>query len=610
MYNLIIMKYALPSWVILFLLFLQCLKSYTQDRGVMQVQVSIDDTITTLYQQSHALLIGVSNYTNGLRSLPGVAGDIQEIKSLLEKNGFSTQVVMNPDHIDLTNTYNDFIARFGQFENSRLLFYFAGHGYTKKIHGNDIGYLLPSDCPNPEVNLGGFQTCAMPMGIIELFAQQIQSKHALFLFDACFSGAVFTQSRGIPGIITYKTTLPVRQFITSGSAEETVPDISIFRQQLIKAIEGEADLNKDGYITGTELGEFLQNAVVEYSKNSQHPQYGKIRDSNLDKGDFVFVLKSSNSITAALPNTDIKKEQAIVHTGKLEITSQVPGYIYLDGKYIKYLNEDIVLPLNDLTEGPHTIKFSGNETEEKTIDILPGKTVNLTFETKKKRAIVSDNFDMIFVEGGTFFMGSDKGGRIESPVHPVTLDGFYIGQYEVTQTQWQDVMGYNPSQFNDCFNCPVENVSWDNVQEFLAKLNKKTGKNYRLPTEAEWEFAAIGGSAGKGYEYSGSNDPDEVAWYVSTSNDKTHPVGQKKTNELGIYDMSGNVWEWCNDYFEKDYYSVSHSKNPKGPSKTSNRVLRGGSRDCAQFQIRTRNRGRTFSFDKGSYYGFRICLSE
>jgi formylglycine-generating enzyme required for sulfatase activity len=604
------MKSKSPFWVIIILIFLHCLQSYAQDRGIMQVQVTIDDTTTILYQQSHALLIGVSNYTNGLRSLPGVAGDIQEIKSTLEKNGFSTQVKMNPDHIELTNAYNDFIANFGQVENSRLLFYFAGHGYTKKIHGNDIGYLLPSDCPNPEENPGGFQTCAMPMGVIELFAQQIQSKHALFLFDACFSGAVFTQSRGVPSIITYKTTLPVRQFITSGSADETVPDISIFRRQLIIALEGDADLNKDSYVTGTELGEFLQNTVVEYSRNSQHPQYGKIRDPNLNKGDFVFVLKSLKNIAVIVPEPDIKKEQTPVHTGKLELTSQVPGYIYLDGKYIKYVNENVVLPLNDLTEGQHTIKISGDETEEKTIDILPGKTVNLTFEKKNKRAVVSDNFDMIFVEGGTFLMGSDKGGRIESPVHPVTLDGFYIGQYEVTQTQWQDVMGYNPSQFNDCFNCPVENVSWDNVQEFLAKLNKQTGKNYRLPTEAEWEFAAIGGSAGKGYEYSGSNDPDEVAWYVSTSNDKIHPVGQKKSNELGIYDMSGNVWEWCNDYFEKDYYSVGRSKNPKGPTKASYRVLRGGSRDCNQVRIRTRNRGWNSPYDKSSYYGFRICLSE
>lgn len=151
------------------------------------------------------------------------------------------------------------------------------------------------NCPIPETDLAGFQTRAMPMGSIELFAQQIQSKHALFLFDACFSGAIFSTSRDIPGIINYKTTQPVRQFITSGTADETVPDKSIFCQQFIAALNGEADLNKDSFITGTELGDFLQTTVTNYSRNSLHPQFGKIRDPNLDKGDFVFLYNSEGS---------------------------------------------------------------------------------------------------------------------------------------------------------------------------------------------------------------------------------------------------------------------------------------------------------------------------
>ena len=188
-------------------------------------------------------------------------------------------------------------------------------------------------------------------------------------------------------------------------------------------------------------------------------------------------------------------------------------------------------------------------------------------------------YNMVWVEGGTFRMGatSEQGSDAysdEKPVHSVTLSSFYIGKTEVTQALWKAVMGSNPSNFRGD-NLPVECVSWNDCQAFIRKLNALTGQNFRLPTEAEWEFACRGGNNSRGYKYSGSNYIDNVAWYDGNSGDKTLPVGTKAPNELGIYDMSGNVWEWCADWCGD--YSSGAQTNPKGPYEGSNRVYRGGS---------------------------------
>ena len=187
-------------------------------------------------------------------------------------------------------------------------------------------------------------------------------------------------------------------------------------------------------------------------------------------------------------------------------------------------------------------------------------------------------YNMVWVEGGTFRMGatSEQGSEIsdEKPVHRDALSGYYNGKTEVTQALWQAVMGSNPSYFEGD-DLPVEQVSWDDCQEFIRKLNSLTGQNFRLPTEAEWEFACRGGNNSRGYKYSGSNYIDNVAWYDGNSGDKTHPVATKSPNELGIYDMSGNVWEWCADWYGD--YSSGRQTNPKGPYGGSGHVNRGGS---------------------------------
>ena len=224
------------------------------------------------------------------------------------------------------------------------------------------------------------------------------------------------------------------------------------------------------------------------------------------------------------------------------------------------------------------------------------------------------NLKMIAVKGGTFTMGctEEQGNDCyddEKPNHTVTVSDFYIGKYEVTQAQWETIMKINPSYFMGDKNLPVERVTLDTIQIFISKLNALTGKQYRLPTEAEWEYAARGGVKSKGYKYSGSDTLKNVAWYSENSERITHPVCSKQANELGIHDMSGNVWEYCNDWYSDTYYSVSTKNNPTGPESDSSRVVRGGSwnYDAEYCRVSVRNYYHTDS--RNVSIGFRLACS-
>ena len=202
--------------------------------------------------------------------------------------------------------------------------------------------------------------------------------------------------------------------------------------------------------------------------------------------------------------------------------------------------------------------------------------------------------EMIWVEGGTFTMGcTDEQGNDcfddEKPTHEVALSGFYIGKYVVTQKEWVAAMGTNPSYVQSTGdNIPVHCISWDHVQEYIVRLNAATGKHYRLPTEAEWEYAARGGNKSKGYKYSGSNNLDEVGWYTGNTSARINPVGEKKPNELGIYDMSGNLYEWCNDWYGR--YTGTPQTNPIGATAGIHRVLRGGCFNSKEIYMRISHR--------------------
>ncbi len=231
---------------------------------------------------------------------------------------------------------------------------------------------------------------------------------------------------------------------------------------------------------------------------------------------------------------------------------------------------------------------------------------------KKIEAASETEDGMLLIKGGCFDMGDifDTGSLDEKPVHTVCVGDFYLGKTEVTQKQWADIMGDNPSKF-ECGDCPVERVSWNAAQDFIEKLNEKTSMHYRLPTEAEWEYAARSG--GWKEEWVGTNSESGIgqyAWYGYTAEGRTHSVGGKTPNGLGLYDMMGNVWEWCSDWYGKEYYQNSPSKEPQGPEEGTSRVLRGGGWRSKAKALRSvdRNDFKPTS-KKFSDIGFRLARS-
>jgi len=327
---------------------------------------------------------------------------------------------------------------------------------------------------------------------------------------------------------------------------------------------------------------------------------------------------STNTVTTITTTTAIAGGR-ITNAGTPTYTER--GVCYATTKNPTIANQKIAI------KGAGTGNFTAN---------LTGLSTNTTYYVRayvvheegliygEQVSFTTPFIEMVAVQGGTFIMGCSSEqdevecDDIEKPSHIVTVGSFSIGKYPVTQKQWKTIMGTDVRQQRDKANkdfpidgegdeYPMYYVSWNEVQEFISKLNERTGKQYRLPTEAEWEFAARGGNSRRGYIYSGSNQIDDVAWYTGNST-RTHPVGTKAPNELGIYDMSGYVWEWCSDWYGA--YTATAKTNPTGPDKGSSRVLRGGSWCCDAQYCRVSDRYYLTPDNRGNYIGFRLVLVQ
>ena len=411
----------------------------------------------------------------------------------------------------------------------------------------------------------------------------------------------------------------------------------------------------DAYSSSFDLGKekmtkevALVSALAHLSLSCATPGVGlyvndqfKANDSwngELMPGDYLIEARKEGHYTQKQSVTLAAKEKKTItipaltaRTGNLDVNYKpINCEVFLDGTRLG-TSPDM---FKNIIMGKHKIKISkaGYTPKEVTIDVSEGQTATLTgslekvaFDGNNKTFTVKGvTFTMVAVEGGTFMMGatSEQGSDAhygEKPVHQVTLSSYYIGQTEVTQALWKAVMGTTISEQRDKVgtswslygegdNFPMYYISWDDCQTFVSKLNQLTGKRFRLPTEAEWEYACRGGKKSRGYKYSGSNTIDDVAWYTSNSKRKTHPVATKSPNELGIYDMSGNVYEWCQDWYGS--YSSAAQTNPTGASSGSVRVHRGGGWfNYAKF-CRSSDRNGYLPDYRSSNLGLRLVLSE
>jgi hypothetical protein len=306
-----------------------------------------------LYENSYALIIGNSNYKYW-DVLNGVKSDVVAVEKALKENGFLVETAIDLDSRSLSPRIEQFVRDHGYEENNRLLIYYAGHGYTQKSVSDDreLGYIVPIDSPNPTKDRVGFLRTAVDLEEIRTFAKKIQSKHALFLFDSCFSGKLVSRGEiAVPPIIEESIAYPVRQFITAGSANQTVPDESIFRRAFIRGLEGEADLNKDGFILGSELASYLRDRVTNYSSRQQTPLYAKIDDISLDRGDFVFKVGKIivNNTQANVASNLIEKAKLLLRYDNINAISEGLIEVTIKGKKgaINEAGKVIISPIYD-----------------------------------------------------------------------------------------------------------------------------------------------------------------------------------------------------------------------------------------------------------------------
>ncbi len=582
-----------------------------------------ESVLTSRTGQDYALFFAINQYDH-LDNLQNPIKNATDIALELEQSyGFSTEVVKNATIDEVDQKIEEYQRKFsnGTFSSTGQLFiYFTGHG----IQTANNGYFMAKDS-DPERP----QRTGIEYDYYREQIDQINCRHILVAIDACHS-ATFDPSYSFRNdgrrfsrkgeeefdrIIANHDNYQARCFWTSDGQGEQTPDKSNFAYYLLEGLrthQGNTD-----YLRSSEL------FATYVEKAAPKPGGGRFGKDEPSACFLFFKPKRVVPIDARADRTAYQQAQ------QLNTMAAYRQYIrdYPAGDF-KRIAEQKLSALEaekaEFSAWENTKALNNREAYENFIRAYPESLYTEVAESNKNNLpenittttpFISTIHDgMVFVQGGTYQMGSNDGNDNEKPVHRVTVADFYIGRYEVTQKQWREVMGSDPEELynKNCDNCPVEGVSWDDIQTFLTNLNQQTDRKYRLPSEAEWEYAARGGKQSKDFEYAGSDNLKEVAWFSDTFGTikTSRVVGTKHPNELNLYDMSGNVWEWCEDGWHYSYINAPKDGGAwKGSARGSYRVYRGGSYCNIAKYCRVAGRICWHPFSKDINIGFRLAHS-
>ena len=560
---------------------------FAQERNLKLVK---NPTENPTNQRRKAVVVGMSSYGDG-RSLENTLNDVEDMAEALTQLGFVVTVLKNND---LRNLKTNLTAWYNTIEgNDMAVFYFAGHGV--EVKGEN--YLIPIGAElNSQADVEDY---TLKVNNILGNMEEKRVGFKLLILDACRDNP-FTRSWS-------------RSNTQQGLAQMRAPKgmlIAFAAAPGATAQDGGSYNLRNGVFThflkqeiltaGASIDDILNKVAGNVSNltNDQQVPYktGVITEN------FYFIPKMNEVVITDNPAEPTKPA----------VTVKYFYYIDQSGKESQNRFNDRKAAENDMRKRNLYGKIYSNAGEVFVVEKPAEPVKPVTTAKSNGETVHLDGIEFVFVSGGAFTMGCtpEQGNDCsdgENPAHRVTVSDFYMGKYEVTQALWKEVMGDNPSSVKGD-NLPVDKVSWNDVQEFIRKLNIKTGKQYRLPTEAEWEFAARGGIGSGGYKYSGSNTIGNVAWYKDNAGGKNPAVGTKSPNELGIHDMSGNVFEWCSDWNAP--YNNNEQTDPQGPATGTHRVFRGGclAGDAKMARITTRTIGQPDI--RWNSLGFRLACSS
>lgn len=563
----------------------------------------------------YALVIGNANYSQGRLKNPG--NDADTIENRLQKCGFAVTVRKNLKQFsDFKSTVDSFYNKINK-HSCEVFFYYSGHG----IQQDGQNYLIPTEA---EINsFSDVSDYCFPLRTVLGKLEDSKSTTNIVVLDACRNNPFSRGLRGPGDKGLQAVTQELKEsFIIYATSPNSVaadgrgknsPMVSAFASNILQP--------------GLSINDLLLRITDDV--NRQVPTQRPWGSVSMRK-QFYFVPSTSES--SGNGQTKSISGAAGKNIADIVFITNVACSLFVDDDYIIALKAGIQQPLS-VPAGNHKVRavaledtsvqwesefyYTPENTNVSYLDLqlkLVEKISELNNDPRtirRRKAIQSIGQGMTKIKSGEFSMGNNSGNNDESPEHKAILSSYYISRYEITQEQWSAIMGDNPSGFGNCSDCPVENVSWNEVARFIDTLNKLSGEKYRLPTEAEWEYAARGGGIIRSAsDFSGGGRVDKLGWVYKNSSKKTHPAGELAGNEQGIHDMTGNVAEWCHDWYDGAYYKRSKTENPQGPDNGKEKVIRGGSWNDEDSNCRNSTRDKRPGDYKNKSVGFRVCQNN